>query len=222
MSKTAHTFAKDSVGFEMDEDVALLSVIGPYMSIRYHEYDCSLGEDGMINGAHPGGQTFFATIDLRHPGSPIQGRATYDDAFKPTPRLEQIFGSKSVLQALSADKVVRASFPKESLESLSAFNEAIHDESVYLEGPNLCGEFDKNVLNAFCFQKVEGDKVAVRIGVSGAGPCRENLTELGVLLPIPLNLKKAFADAAAKSQGVLRKDVAKIPPAKFSYKKKPN
>jgi hypothetical protein len=220
MSKTAHQLSETATVNKVDQEVQILSVIGPYMSLRYREKDDGpQGKDGLAIGTHPG-DTFYLTVDLRNPGSPIHQHLLEATTSKPTPELQQLFGARTVLQALSADKVIKASFPKDALVSMAAFRNTLSEGSVEVQGPKLCGEFDKDFLNAFCFHHIEGNNVFIRMSISGNVECRDNLTEIGLMLPIPPNLRVAFDEAAAKRDGVMRRELLKMQSTRFSFHKK--
>jgi hypothetical protein len=59
-------------------------------------------------------------------------------------------------------------------------------------------------LRHFAFHHVEGNKVAVRIGLShGAEVWRGHLTQMGLLLPIPARLSRPLEAAAKGREGFL-------------------
>jgi len=207
--KNFQTQLKNSGGFGLyyQEDYRVLSLVGPFLSLKYHVY--SVGEkNGIGVGAHPAEETRYVSIDLRRPEL-LSKRlfALYEGAHsnqKNMLKLTDIFSEKEVLAALLADKIIsepllRANIRVKSTKQL--IQELFHGP---LPEP-LCGEYDDSLLNAFVFHHLEGGKVAVRISVSGAGPCRNNLTELGILLPIPALWRSDFNLAQKGKAGFLQR-----------------
>ena len=65
-------------------------------------------------------------------------------------------------------------------------------------------------LSNFAFYSVQGNNVAVRISLSHAGEvCRGQMTQLGILLPIPESMKAAVAAASAGKSGLLMQRAAR-------------
>lgn len=159
-----------------------LSWVGPYLSYRQESYW------GCMKTAHPGMQTEFLVKDLRAPQKPLA--------------LNQLFPDAQILKALLADGVVRqalAKAPKRSFQStaelLAALNE-LNGECEYY--------FGKDMLTHFAFHHVQGQQVAIRIGLShGCEAARGNLTQLGLLLPIPPALKAPLQAATQGKAGFL-------------------
>jgi hypothetical protein len=79
---------------------------------------------------------------------------------------------------------------------------------VELDDP--CASFPDNLLERFAYHHVEKRVVAVRLGLPGSGPCRDALTQLGLLLPIPAALAQALGAAAEQREGFLMKDASSV------------
>ena len=133
------------------------------------------------NIAHPSSSSRFATRDL----------VTGDEA-----DLRRIFPPAALLAALSRDKVVLKAVGKvpQSLEQIE-------------KGDGGCEiGFSPSMWRSFAFHHLQGDSVAVRIGLThGCEAARGNFTQLGVLLPIPEAWKQPLLDAA--SRGLLMKNL---------------
>ncbi len=196
------------------DDQKLLSMVGPILSFEQHNFTTCDKE------AHPSGQTNFDAIDLR----------AYNDAMEANEKispshasLDNYFDPDDVFDALIQDKVVQKALGSIQAhpKNLDGLLKAIDTGLTYLDpqpdsstdGTStkfpLCFTMEKDMLNHFAFDHVEGDKVAVRIGLPGAGPCRENLTQIGILLPIPSYLKEAIKGADAGTNGFMMKDAKK-------------
>jgi hypothetical protein len=72
--------------------------------------------------------------------------------------------------------------------------------------------FDEDLLTRFAFHHVEGDRVAIRLGVSNISfhACKKEISQLGILLPIPENLLKPLEKAKAHSEGILMESLQKV------------
>lgn len=134
--------------------------------------------------AHPGGETRFTTLAIdiaRHAQGP------------PRPVvLTEIFEAAVVYEALRHDDlVVKALHGSDIPTELAALVKALSETSPVVEGKR-CYSFPEDLLARFVLHHSEGTHVAVRLGLPGAGPCRYELTELGLLLPMPDALKPAL------------------------------
>jgi hypothetical protein len=89
--------------------------------------------------------------------------------------------------------------------SLAQLHEALESAPTVLE-KDLCYEVPPDILRSFAFHHAQDDRVAVRIGLPGSGACRDNLTQLGVLLPAPAALRDDLSHAQTRTQGLLMPD----------------
>jgi hypothetical protein len=178
---------------QADLNFQQLSLVGSIMSFR-KDVDQSCQRE-----AHPSQLSEFNTIELTN------GNAA---------QLTDYFRAEDIYEALMADRVVQ-----KALGSVNAkpgnLNQLLHTLSrggiQYIEEPSdtskaLCFSMNDDLLFHFAFDHLEGDKVAVRIGLPGTGVCRANLTQVGILLPVPAELKEAFKVADKGSGGFLMKD----------------
>ncbi len=163
-----------------------LSWVGPYLSYRQENYW------GCMKTAHPGMLTEFQVKDLRAPSKAVS--------------LNQLFPDSQILKALLADAVVIKALQKapnkrkynSTSELLAALNEGNGECEYY---------FGKDMLTHFAFHHIAGQQVAVRIGLShGCEAARGNLTQLGILLPIPPALKAPLQQAFNRKAGFLMGD----------------
>jgi hypothetical protein len=175
-----------------ERDFTMLSAVGSILSFQDH-YFISFRHE-----AHPAGETRFTAIDLAKSGDVV--------------KLTEFFSEPVILHALLADPLI-----KEALRSAGhpdtpkTLNELIERVSPGVFGfGGFCYSISDDLLTRFAFHHIEGNNVAVRIGLSGGGPCREALTQLGLLLPIPDSLKGALALAESGEEGFLMKDQKKI------------
>jgi hypothetical protein len=182
----------------------LLSVVGSIISFRDNYYTSCEGE------AHPGGETRYTAIDLVKPGAVSYKEEMEFDLNDPgqAVKLTDIFDETDIFNALRNDSLVKEALadspsqPRSLSELVESFGGDVSDKHCY--------SVDRDMFTRFAFHHLENGKVAVRLGLSGAGPCRENLTEIGILLPIPPSLKTALAQADAGKEGFLMKDLKKI------------
>ncbi len=200
--------------YSYEQHYQVLSLVGPILSLRISDF-----ETGTLNNqpaeAHPGGETRYVALDLRSPeslgGKMQDGGLSYEPQTRRAKMfvLNKMFSEKPLLKALAADKVIKQA-AEDSLDttSVKAFLESIDGKP--LLGDGQCGTLDAVLLNAFAFHHLEKGGVAIRLGVSGAGPCRYNLTQLGLLLAVPAQYKTWFDNAAQKKEGIMMRDLHKL------------
>ncbi len=189
----------------VERDITLLSVVGSILTFEDHFFASCEQE------AHPAGNTRYTAIDLTKPGRTLYSPIDYDvDTTKPgkVVQLIDLFDDWEVSRALTADAVIgeflknRLGDPPRKLSELP---------SILGYGTEIgCSNVSGDLLTRFAFHHVEGKRVAVRLGLSGCGTCRECLTQIGILLPIPGSLSKPLALAEARKEGFLLKDMKKI------------
>lgn len=175
--------AKDSPGTPprclRELKVTPLGWVQPLLSVREEIYQSCPG-----NEAHPGGETRFATLEIDlHPFDPAPPRPVL---------LTDLFDATTLLRALRADPVIaKALAGGKTPSDLPALVRALAETSPVVSDEQ-CYSFPEDLLSRFVLHHQEGDQLAVRIGLPGAGPCRYALTELGLLLPIPASLARNF------------------------------
>lgn len=192
----------------VEREITLLSVVGSILTFRDHFYaSCE-------RQAHPAGNIRYTAIDLAKPGRTLYSIDYFVDTTKPgkVVQLTDLFPDGEILRALTADVLItkalkdRGGYPP---RKLSALLPPIL-EPIYGDTDNGCHEISGDLLTRFAFHHIERNRVAVRLGLSGCGVCRECLTEIGILLPIPDSLSEPLALAEAGKEGFLLKDMKKI------------
>jgi len=168
--------------------VTPVSWLEPLLALRESIYQSCARE------AHPGGETRLTTLwtDMNEHslGSP-----------RPV-LLTELYDAAVIAEALRGDALVqRALKGRDVPEGLDALVRALAETPPVIEGKR-CYSFPEDLMSRFVLHHEEGEKVAVRLGLPGAGPCRYELTELGLLLPRPTVLEPAFE--AAKREPELK------------------
>ena len=210
-----------AVNCQYERDFQLLSVVGHLISYADYQAD-------FCGGAHPGADTRFTTIDLTKPGPLLY---TQDKEMSPMDvnlsesgriiKLTDYFSQEDIFTSMLADPVIKKalatidSHPDRLLEMPKLF--ARNDYELGESGYELRPDF----LTRFAFHHLEGDKVAVRLGLPPHyGANRTQHMQLGLLLPIPEALKKPLALAASHQEGFLMNDataIARGQMTKFSF-----
>jgi hypothetical protein len=190
-----------------ERNLTLLSVVGSLISVRDNYYSSCAGE------AHPAGETRLLAVDLSKSGAVLYNAEMDTDINNPgkVVKLTDLFSEADIVRALLSDPFVQKNMldpekkqspPKNLEEFLNSLGLSISEEA--------CLTIDDDWLTRFAFHHIENGKVAVRLGFSGLGPCRERLTEIGLLLPIPPALKTPLALADSNREGFLTKDLKRI------------
>lgn len=153
---------------EAEYTYKLLSVVGPYLSLEVGEY-CDCG------GAHPTAAKRFRTIDLRR-SSPSEWKAI---------SITEIFPEKTVVAALQKDTVVqRALGSAPAAESLPALLDQLKDHPVTVKDCQY--SFPDDLAQRFAFYEVGASTASVRLSLPPvAEVCRGQITQLGLVLPLP-------------------------------------
>ncbi|HEX8651106.1 MAG TPA: hypothetical protein VF708_09710 [Pyrinomonadaceae bacterium] len=184
----------------------LLSVVGSLVSLRDNYYSSCTGE------AHPAGETRLLTLDLAKPGQVDYDEEMDTDINNPGKviKLTDLFPETDIVQALLADPFVRKNMLNPEIKSTPKTLEEFLNSIAMTNSEEVCLTIDNDWLTRFAFHHIENGKIAVRLGFSGLGPCRERLTEIGLLLPIPTSLKSPLALAASAKEGFLATDIKRI------------
>jgi hypothetical protein len=182
-----------------EQSLGLLSWVGPYLSFRQEDnWNCK-------GTAHPGAFSQFQTLDTR--------------TKKPV-ALTALFPDNQILKALLADSVVRKALASQASKKTFASSQELLNTLV--ENNSECEyAFDEDMLEHFAFHHIQGQQVAVRIGLShGCEAARGFLTQLGILLPIPPGLKQALNEAQKQRAGILMAEAEKRFEGKYSRAKR--
>jgi hypothetical protein len=183
----------------------LLSVVGSIVSLRdelYYEITPS---------AHPGGEIRFTAIDLAKPGKVPDTWANEEGLnlkkLGQVAMLTDYFPEQEVLKALFNNAIIKKIVGGESPSSLTELIQLLN--GIEMNGvPCL---IPSDFLTRFAFHQLQGDRVAVRLGLpSVGGAFRSFHGELDLLLPIPPALKNSLALAASGKEGFLMADRKKI------------
>lgn len=183
-------------------DFEVLSIVGTLVSFTDDEYsDCG--------GAHPTTQTRFTMIDLARPGEVVygQGENAMDvDLQKPgkAVKLTDYFNESDILNALLADRVIKRALAYAGVSSppktLAALPEIFAKNDYVLNQTEL--SLRPDFLTRFAFHHIEGDMVAVRLNLPSIAFAYRS-QQIGLLLPIPSQLRQPLALAAIGRDGFL-------------------
>lgn len=173
-----------------ENTVKVLSVVGSTISIERSEYGSCPG------AAHPSVNTVYESFSLANPDRRLTLGHYYDE--------------KTLYDAIVSDPLVKKAMAAGGITHLPAtlpeFLDLLSTSIAECEYA-----FSREMLSSFAFHHIEGNRVAVRIGLShGAGACRGNLTQLGLLLPIPPTLADDLRAADSRTSGYLMRDLKKI------------
>lgn len=173
-----------------ENTVKVLSVVGSTISIERSEYSSCPG------AAHPSVNTVYESFPLSNPDRRLTLGHYYDE--------------QTLYDAIVADPLVKKAMVSGNITHLPA----TLPEFLDLLSTSIAEckyAFSREMLSSFAFHHIEGNRVAVRIGLShGAGACRGNLTQLGLLLPIPSALADDLRAADKRTAGYLMRDLKEI------------
>jgi hypothetical protein len=182
-------------------DIRIIALVGAMMSLEDRtEFSCR-------NEAHPGGMTRMITVDLATMGRLAQ--AGRDAIGRVDPRapgravlLTRLFPAADVQAALAGAPPLRDVLLRTGTEAatLPALLHAVTDAAG--EG-DACYVVPSDLLAAFAFDRLDGERVVLRLGLPGDGPCRMNLTTADLSFAIPASLAMAVQDADNGSAGFL-------------------
>ncbi len=190
---TAHGFAAASFrglvvqmheienpGVVMRRTIRVVSLIGPLLGLRDRTYY------DFARAAHPGGQTRYWTIDLRRPAVAF----TQDHPFAAAPQsaaakggavlaLSDLFRASALRATLTAVPLVRrlAPSPPSTLPTLLE-----RMATGLMRVPDVCAAVPRDSLTRFALIGVGANRIDARLGLPGAGPCREQMTDLSLRL----------------------------------------
>jgi hypothetical protein len=192
----------------------ILSAVGSLLSFEEAYYAFCQG------WAHPAVETRLTALDLAKPGElAYADSATFppididlSDAGKAV-QLTDIAAASDILRALLHDPIIRKTVENiaqpASVRTLQELQQLLADQS--LEVGECLFRFPEDVFTRFAFHHLEGDHIAVRLGLPpNVSACRTQHAQLGLLLPIPPALQKALTLAASRQAGFLMQDQKKI------------
>lgn len=164
----------------------VLSVVGPYVSLH------QAGSGYCEGTAHPYAVQTYRALDVRRADKPV--------------KLTDLFPEKELLTAFLGDRVVKKALAGQRPSTLKGVVEALAGYS----SDDCAYGFSDDLLERFAFHHLEGDRVAVRVGLShGCEANRGGLTQLGLLLKIPPALRSPLTQAAQRKHGFLTANAPK-------------
>jgi hypothetical protein len=181
-------------------EVVPLAFTGDLLSLR------ETSETICPREAHPAGEARFATFAITRASEskrkPGDTGAPMTTALVP---LTEWVPAAALFTSLRRNALVRAalasaSSPPTTLAELVAA--AAESPPVVVEKKS-CHAFPEDLLERFAPSHVEGGKLAVRLALPGAAVCRTQLTELGIVVPLPRPLRAALTEASAGRAGFL-------------------
>lgn len=192
----------------MERKLSVVSLVGPLLALRDEAYVNYSGT------AHPGGETRFWTIDLRRTGalnlSPDDPFSVIGDASGRLIDLRGLFAAADIRSGLAADAFVRRAAPHPS-DTLDDLLRDFGDGAGSVQGA--CFSVPADLLSSFAITGVERSEVTVRIGLPGAGPCRYELTQLG----LRLRLRGPIAAVLTPGVPLVCRPPAGTPPLDLSF-----
>jgi len=157
---------------------------------RYLSYQES--SSGYVPGAaHDWASTTFHTVDMAT-GKPV--------------KLTDLFPEAAIHQALMKDALVQQALAGARPKNFQALVEALDGK----QSPDGKYIFSRDMFENFTFHHVKGNDVAIRLAIPyGVEVYRGSLTQLGMYLPMPAELKTDLMRAADRTAGILMSDVEK-------------
>lgn len=181
-----------SEGYEHREELRLLSVVGPLVS--YERYSHIVWPEMKMTAD----ERRYVVIHTSR-----SGRA---------PILTDYFEKEVIFKALMADTLVKATLAREDWSQpppITSFDELMNRLADIT--PTCEYAFTNEMLTSFAFHHIEGEKVAVQIGLRPGGiKCRGMMTPITLMLPIPGALSEPLERADAGSEGIMARDLAAI------------
>lgn len=196
---------------EDEHDLRVLSAVGPILSLEWKHYSYCAG------AAHPNLNTSYVAIDLarseREGVYQVDGRELIGREIS----LTDVFPDGEVLAALISDRLVQKRIEEIRIKTIRPRTTA--ELVSMLEGGAECEYgFETDMLRRFSFDHVEGDRVAVRIGLShGCEAARGRLTQIGIMLKVPESMREDFAAASDGTRGILMRDAMKRFPTSVTH-----
>lgn len=186
----------------------IAALVGSLLSLEDRaEFTCT-------KEAHPGGATRLITIDLANPkpvaeiGADAIGRIDTKSPGKAV-LLTHLFPAEEVLKVLATAPPIEKALRRAEItaKTLPALIEAVTYATGEDDG---CYEIPPDLLARFAFDGLDGNRIVVRLGLPGDGPCRMALTEVPLVFTIPGTLSEPLRAAATGSAGFLGKDAKRL------------
>lgn len=187
----------------LEYHLQLRSVVGSIVSLERLQYLSCRG------AAHPSVHTSYVALDLARTEREGIVPGDGEDGIGREVSLTDLFPDEQVLAALLGDRLVQRRI--EEIRGKTIRPRTTAELVALIEGGSECEyAFESDMLRSFAFHHVEGDRVAVRIGLShGCEAARGRLTQIGILLPIPPALRTALESASRGTEGMLMREASK-------------
>ena len=174
---------------------APLSAVGSLVSLLETSEGYSPG------AAHPWASRAIVARDAARGGEPAS--------------LLDLYSERQIVEALAADPWILGFEPAPaagprpaSLQQLvDVLNAAAWDAARAAESCDRDAHFGVELVHGFAFHHLDGDRVAIRIGIPHASEvCRGTLHQVGLLLPVPEGLREELEAARRSTAGFLMAD----------------
>jgi hypothetical protein len=182
----------------------VISVVGPLIGFRDRYYASCAHE------AHPAVSSRLTTIDL----SQRDEGGYKSEADEPLvvdlghpgkiTKLSSLFTEKEILGALIKSSVLAAQVNKEA-RSLSELLDGLYGEEFQMPHSPCEQSMPRDILTRFAMHHLEKTGIAVRLALEPTGgACQPSQADLGLLLPVPQNLREALRRADQHKEGFLQ------------------
>jgi hypothetical protein len=210
LEDTRRSWSPDSPSAESIEiatfhsDLQPVSIVGTLVSLR------SSGVSMVPGNPHDHPWETVTTRDFSAPNA--QG----DDWPGREVSLLDYWTERQLLRALLSDRYLGKFLPAEAKPSTlaSLWQLVANARPAPEDDEDACNydvSIDEWLLRSFAFLRISGDRVAVRIWLSGRSAiCRATSKQLGLWLPIPKRLREPIARADRQQLGFLMKDVKRL------------
>ena len=124
--------------------------------------------------------------------------------------MTDILPAPEVFSRVASDRMVKAALQNSAdpaPKSLTGLLKALQFQSV--QSGECSYRFEPDLLHNFAFYNLRAQGVVVRFGLSAAEVCRGQMTEVGIVVPVPESLKSAVDLAKNRKAGLLAVDAPK-------------
>jgi hypothetical protein len=124
-------------------------------------------------------------------------------------KLMDYFPEREVLRALQNSAVIKEALRGDSPSSLAKLYKLLKEQNIWINKVPFI--FPRDLLTRFAFHHLQGDKVAVRLGLPSIGGAVRSLhAELDLWMPITPAWKKSLTLAASGKEGFLMQDQERL------------
>jgi hypothetical protein len=164
--------------------------------------------------AHRGGESRFVTFR-------IDPRAATGAGVKPIALPDLVDAHAAIVDALNKDALVREALkavgdgePPKTLADLAG---RVSEAPPVMREGRACYAFPSDFLERFAPSHLDHGKLAVRFALPGAAACRHQLTEIGILVPLPKALVPSMTAGASGESGFLKRNAPRPLALKTSF-----